>query len=162
MDHTIIRTAEESDLPVLGRLGASLLRAHFDFDPLRFMPPGENPEKGYEWFLRSQLHEEQAVVLVAEQEGMVVGYVYAALEPRSWKELREPAGFIHDVVVSEHSRHSGIGQALIENVCGWLRAHGAPRVILWTADQNTVAQRLFERLGFRKTMIEMTLELPRS
>jgi ribosomal protein S18 acetylase RimI-like enzyme len=126
------------------------------------MPPGENPEKGYEWFLRSQIQEEQAVVLVAEQEGIVVGYVYAALEPRSWKELREPAGFIHDVVVSEQSRHSGIGQALVESVCGWLQSHGAPRVILWTADQNILAQRLFSRLGFRRTMIEMTLELHNS
>jgi GNAT superfamily N-acetyltransferase len=135
MDDTIIRRAQEFDLPVLGRLGASLLRAHFAFDPLRFMPPGENPESGYEWFLRSQLHEDQAVVLVAEQEGNVVGYVYAALEPRSWKELREPAGFIHDVVVNDQSRHRGVGQALIESACDWLQSHGAPRVILWTAEE---------------------------
>jgi ribosomal protein S18 acetylase RimI-like enzyme len=161
MDNTIIRRAQESDLPTLGRLGASLMRAHFAFDPQRFMSPGENPEKGYEWFLRSQLREERAVVLVAEQEGRVVGYVYAALEPQSWKEFREPAGFIHDVAVVETQRHGGIGQALVEAACEWLRAQGAPPVILWTAEPNLVAQRLFSRLGFRRTMIEMTMELSR-
>ena len=34
-----------------------------------------------------------------------------------------------------------------------------PRVVLGTAAQNERARRLFERRGFRPTMIEMTLEL---
>jgi len=34
-----------------------------------------------------------------------------------------------------------------------------PRAILWTADQNHAAQQLFTRIGFRRTMVEMTLEL---
>jgi hypothetical protein len=37
-----------------------------------------------------------------------------------------------------------------------------PRVMLWTAEKNDYAQRLFARLGFRRTMIEMTRERPRS
>jgi RimJ/RimL family protein N-acetyltransferase len=35
-----------------------------------------------------------------------------------------------------------------------------PRVILGTAEKNERAQRLFTKLGFRRTMIEMTRELP--
>jgi ribosomal protein S18 acetylase RimI-like enzyme len=31
--------------------------------------------------------------------------------------------------------------------------------VLWTAEKNDPAQRLFTRLGFRRTMIEMTREL---
>jgi RimJ/RimL family protein N-acetyltransferase len=31
--------------------------------------------------------------------------------------------------------------------------------MLWTAAPNAGAQRLFERLGFRQTMIEMTRDL---
>jgi ribosomal protein S18 acetylase RimI-like enzyme len=31
--------------------------------------------------------------------------------------------------------------------------------VLGTAQRNAAAQRLFERLGFRRTMIEMTLDL---
>jgi RimJ/RimL family protein N-acetyltransferase len=37
-----------------------------------------------------------------------------------------------------------------------------PRVVLWTAHANEPAQRLFEGLGFRPTMIEMTKELSRT
>jgi GNAT superfamily N-acetyltransferase len=123
------------------------------------MAPGVNPEEGYAWFLSTQLLEKDVVILVAERTGVVVGYVYAGLEPQSWKELREACGFVHDVVVDESSRRAGIAQALIEAACDWVRAQGAPRVILWTADRNTGAQRLFSSLGFRRTMIEMTREL---
>jgi ribosomal protein S18 acetylase RimI-like enzyme len=158
-DAFIIRPATRSDLPALGRLGALLLRTHCEFDARRFMAPGENPDAGYAWFLGTQLREAEVVVLVAEQQSSVVGYVYAGLEPLSWKELREACGFIHDVVVDGRTRRSGIATALIEAASAWLRERGAPRVILWTAHQNEGAQRLFERLGFRRTMVEMTREL---
>jgi ribosomal protein S18 acetylase RimI-like enzyme len=154
-----IHPATSADLPVLGRLGAALMRAHYAFDPQRFIAPGSNPEAGYAGFLRTQLADDEAVVLVAEEEGTVVGYVYAALEPMSWKELRGPAGFIHDLVVDGASQRRGIGSALMEAALQWLSSRGAPRAILGTAARNVDAQRLFERLGFRKTMIEMTREL---
>jgi ribosomal protein S18 acetylase RimI-like enzyme len=154
-----IRKATEGDLPTLGRLGALLIRTHYQFDAQRFMAPGADPESGYAWFLGTQLHEQDVVVLVAEQRASVIGYVYAGLEPQSWKELREACGFIHDVVVDERGRRAGVATALIDAAADWLREHGAPRVVLWTAQQNAGAQRLFERLGFRRTMVEMTREL---
>jgi ribosomal protein S18 acetylase RimI-like enzyme len=123
------------------------------------MAPHRNSAEGYAWFLGSQLEEEDAVVFVAERDGVVVGYVYAALEPTSWKELRDAAGFIHDVVVAESNRRHGIASALVRAALDWLRERGAPRVVLWTAERNPAAQSLFNRLGFRRTMIEMTREL---
>lgn len=154
-----IRAATPADAAALGRLGALLLRAHHGFDEQRFMAPGRNPEAGYGSFLVSQLGDDDVAVLVAEREAEVIGYVYAGLEPRSWKELREACGFIHDVAVLEHGRRTGVATALIEAAVEWLRARGAPRVVLWSAERNESAQRLFARLGFRRTMVEMTREL---
>lgn len=154
-----IRRATVDDAAALGRLGALLLRAHYEFDRQRFMAPGRHPEAGYGAFLTSQLDDEDVIVFVAEREGAVIGYVYAGLEPRSWKELRDACGFIHDVAVEEAGRRSGAATALVEAAAGWLRSRGAPRVVLWTADRNEAAQRLFDRLGFRRTMVEMTREL---
>jgi GNAT superfamily N-acetyltransferase len=154
-----IRPATRSDLHTLGRLGATLMRAHYAFDPNRFLAPGDDPEGGYGWFVGTQLETADAVVLVAERDATIIGYVYAGLEPLSWKELRGPAGFIHDIVVDEAARRTGIARQLIAAAIDWLRAHGAPRVILWTAAQNSTAQRLFAAAGFRPTMMEMTLEL---
>jgi len=154
-----VRPARESDLPSLGRLGASLIHTHFAFDPQRFMAPPSQPEEGYAWFLGTQLREPDVCVLVAEDGDEVVGYVYAALEPHSWKELRDAAGFIHDVAVAEGHRGRGIGSLLISGASEWLRARGAPRVLLWTAERNLAARQLFTRLGFRTTLVEMTREL---
>jgi ribosomal protein S18 acetylase RimI-like enzyme len=159
MSHSIqLRPAEERDLPALGRLGAVMVRLHHGFDRDRFMAPRPNVEEGYAWFLGTQLEEPDAFVAVAEQDGEIVGYVYAGLEPQSWKELREAAGFIHDLVVDQHARGRGIGTRLAERAAEWLEEKGAPRVMLWSAEKNAPAQRLFERLGFRRTMIEMTRE----
>ena len=154
-----IRRATDADVPALGRLGASLLRLHYTYDPQRFMAPRGDPEEGYAWFLGSQLREDDAVIFVAERKGDIVGYVYAGLEPPSWKELREAAGFIHDVLVDEAHRRGGVAGALLDAASEWLKSRGAPRVMLWTAERNHAAQRLFEQAGFRRTMIEMTREL---
>lgn len=154
-----IRRAESRDTKRLGELGAALMRTHFAFDPRRFLAAGEHAERGYASFLKSQLDDADVVVFVAENDGRVVGYVYAGLEPMSWKELRGPAGFIHDVVVEDASRGGGAGTALIDAAMSWLKDRGAPRVVLWTAERNEAAQRLFARIGFRRTMIEMTKEL---
>src|SRR6185369_1599364 len=89
----VVRRADARDLPALGRLGAMLMRAHYAFDGQRFLAPQQGDD---------------VAVFVAERDGRVVGYVYAGIEPRSWKELRDVAGFIHDVVVDEAERGAGI------------------------------------------------------
>ena len=154
-----IRPATPADVPALGRLGAHLMRVHHDFDPQRFLSPGSNPEEGYAWFLGRQLEEPDSVVLVAEHEEQIVGYVYAGIEPLSWRELRDEAGFVHDIVVAPGSTRQGAGKLLLAAALDWLRGRGAARAMLWTAQQNESAQRLFEGAGFRRTMIEMTREL---
>ena len=154
-----IRRAVASDAQRLGMLGAMLMRTHYAFDPQRFLAAGAQAAKGYENFLESQLDDEESVVFVAEQDTRIIGYVYAGLEPMSWKELRGPAAFIHDVMIEEEAQGRGAGSALIDAAIAWARERGAARVMLWTAERNTKAQRLFERTGFRRTMVEMTKEL---
>jgi ribosomal protein S18 acetylase RimI-like enzyme len=153
------RTAERRDLDALGELGAMLIRTHYAFDHQRFLPSPEGVEKGYASFLGRALDSPDDRVFVAERDERVVGYVYAALEPMSWKELRGPAGFIHDLAVAEEARRSGLGTRLMEVAVEWLRSRGAPRVILWSAAANGTAQALFRKLNFRETMVEMTMEL---
>lgn len=140
-------------------MGALLMRAHYEFDPDRFMKPGPGAEEGYAAFLGSQLNAQDAIVLVAEVDGEVVGYIYAAVEPPSWKELRDRAGYVHDVLVTEGRRKGGVAEALMLAAIDWLRTRDVPRVLLGTAFSNESAQRLFQRLGFRRTMLEMTKEL---
>lgn len=154
-----IRPATSADLPTLGRLGALLVKTHHDFDPLRFIPVTPQTEQGYASYLGTQLDRPNAVVLVAEREGEVIGYTYAGVEGFDWMALRGPAGVVYDILVDPDRRGLGVGRALLDAALTALRERGAPRAVLSTAERNENAQRLFARAGFRRTMIEMTCEL---
>lgn len=158
-DDITIRRADRRDLPALGILGASLMRIHFAFNQRRFLAPGDNPEHGYAQFLDAQLADPAMLVLVAERSHEVVGYVYAGIEPESFKELRARAGYIHDLLVTDDARGGGVGPRLLEAAVAWLQAQGVPRVLLWTAAPNDKARALFAAHGFSPTMVEMTREL---
>jgi ribosomal protein S18 acetylase RimI-like enzyme len=155
-----IRPATAKDTATLGKLGALLVRTHYEFDEKRFLAPSPQTERGYGSFLGSQLEELNVVILVAEQIGVVVGYTYAGIEGTDYMSLRGPAGALYDIVVEPAHRGQGIGRQLLDATLKALVAKGAPRVVLSTATENEPAQRLFEHAGFRRTMIEMTKELP--
>ena len=154
-----IRPAISSDIDTIGQLGALLVREHHEFDPQRFLPATSGTAKGYGSFLGSQLREPNIIVLVAEREGAVAGYTYSGLEGIDYMSLRGPAGVLYDIVVDPEHRRQGIGRILLDATLNTLKARGAPRVVLSTAERNADAQRLFDRAGFRRTMIEMTREL---
>ena len=155
----IIRRAMPADLPRLGRLGALLVEVHHDFDPRRFLPTRNRTPADYASFLVGQLDDPDVVVLVADDNGDVIGYAYGAVEGYDYMALRGPAGVVHDVIVDPEFRGRGVGRLLLNATLAYLRSRGAPRVVLSTADRNEVAQRLFASVGFRRTMIEMTCEL---
>src|SRR5262249_41795044 len=152
-----IRTATASDQEALGRYGGALMRQHHASDPRRFIQV-EHPEAGYGRYLVSQLSREDSLVLVADQSGRAVGYLYADLEPTSWKDLRGPCGFVHDVYRGEGARGQGGGRGPRRAAAEWVRSRGLSEVVLWSKTGNVSAQRLFASLGFRPTMIEMTFE----
>jgi ribosomal protein S18 acetylase RimI-like enzyme len=154
-----IRPATAADVPVMGALGALLVRTHHDFDPERFIAATPDTADRYGSFLGSQIGEPKIVLLVAQKEAEVVGYTYAGVEGRDYMSLRGPAGVLYDVVVDASHRGRGIGRALVDATLDALERLGARQVVLSTAQQNEPAQHLFERAGFRRTMIEMTREL---
>jgi ribosomal protein S18 acetylase RimI-like enzyme len=152
-----VRLATSADQTQLGRFGGALMRMHHAADPRRFIEV-EHPEAGYGRFLVSQIANPDSLVLVADHEGAVVGYVYADVESTSWMDLRGPCGYVHDVYVDEAARRLGAGRALMAAAIDWIRSKGRSQVVLMTKTANEHAQRLFAALGFRPTMIEMTLD----
>jgi ribosomal protein S18 acetylase RimI-like enzyme len=143
----------------MGRLGAMLVREHHDFDPKRFIAPLPDLAERYGAFLVSQIERPQMIVLVAERDGAVVGYAYAGMEGNDYMALRGPAGVLYDLVVDPDHRRQRVGSKLLEAALAELARMGAPRVLLFTAEKNQVAQAMFAQADFRRTMIEMTHEL---
>lgn len=156
----LVRAAAHADLAEMAAMAALLVRFHHALDERRFFL-ARGVEAGYrDWFAR-ELARPEAILLVAERDGVLEGYCYGRIEARDWNMLLDRHAALHDVFVRDRARKGGAGAALVSAFLERARAKGAPRAVLSTATQNTGAQRLFARLGFRPTMIEMTCELPR-
>jgi len=155
----VIRRATNTDLPTLGRLGALLVQQHHDFDRHRFLPATGRTPDHYAQFLGSQLDDPDVIVLVADDDGHVIGYAFAAMEGYDYKSLRGPAALLHDILVDPDHRDRGVGTQLLDATLSLVQSRGARQIVLSTAERNEPAQRLFARMGFRRTMIEMTREL---
>lgn len=159
MSEAVIRPAREDDLEAVAALAGKLVRMHHGFDPARFFLP-DDVERGYAWWLGRELGRPEVVLLVAERAGKVVGYAYGRLEERDWNALLDACGALHDVWVEASERRRGLASSLCEATFAELVRRGAPRIVLATAAANPTAQAFFERLGFRRTMIEMAREAP--
>ena len=165
-DTFTVRAMTAADLPAAARLAGKLVRMHYELDRLRFLHL-PNPEPGYARYFAGELKSDRVVLLVAERTSgappkepgdAIVGYAYGRLESRSYNDLLDACGKLHDVLVDESARGHGLGEQLVTEVLRRLTAQGAPRVVLLTAVQNEAAQHLFKKLGFRTPMLEMTRE----
>jgi GNAT superfamily N-acetyltransferase len=114
-----------------------------------FAPPGARPSS---WDadraterLRAAAAAERSEVLIAEQDGEVVGLctVYLDLESvrfglRAWVE---------DLAVHPGRRSFGLGKRLLDAAKDWGRERGATHLELDSGDARTDAHRFYEREG---------------
>jgi len=157
-----VRAATGEDLGALGAMAADLVRQHHAYDAKRFVLP-RDVERGYrEWFGR-ELKNADAVLLVAELTATdpptLGGYLYGRMEGRDWNLLLDRHAALHDILVLPDARGHGAGEALIRAFQSLVGERGLPRIVLHSASPNAGAQRLFAKLGFRPTMVEMTCEI---
>ncbi len=155
----VVRNATSADLTRLGTLGALLVEEHHAFDERRFIAPWARTAEDYASFLGTHLDKPDAILLVAEDHGTVVGYAFAMVEGPDFLMLRGPAAVLHDIIVQPACRGRGVGVRLFEALVLSLQIRGVRQLVLSSAEKNTAAQRLFANVGFRRTMVEMTREL---
>jgi ribosomal protein S18 acetylase RimI-like enzyme len=154
----LVRRAKRSELSAVARMAAALVREHHQLDPQRFLLV-EPVEIGYRAWLGKEITRRGAVILVVEEDLEIVGYAYGTLESRNWNDLLDACGKLQDVYVAEGARRRGIARRLVESMHIELKALGAPRIVLMSAEGNRGAQAFFQAMGFRRTMVEMTREL---
>jgi ribosomal protein S18 acetylase RimI-like enzyme len=155
---TVIRDMTPGDLDAVSLLAEQLVLLHHSWDTTRFFTTPD-VAKGYRRYFQSQLGVEGVLLLTAEVEGAIAGYLFGTLEERDWAKLLDAHGAIHDVFVAGSHRRQGVAQALMGAAKERFGKWGAKQVVLYSASSNTQGQALFRQLGFRPTMVEMTLDL---
>lgn len=155
---TVIRDMTEADLGQVSALAEQLVTMHHGWDSTRFFTTSDVAQ-GYRRFFEQQLRVPTVVLLTAETDGALGGYLYGTLERRDWAKLLDAHGAIHDVFVAKTHRRQGLGHALLNGARARFTALGAQQLVLYSASSNLEGQALFRQLGYRPTMVEMTLDL---
>lgn len=89
---------------------------------------------------------------VAEQDGIVVGFVHALPHASTWSE--SGYCYLEDLYVDEAVRGSGAGRALIEAVYAEADRRGLSRVYWHTDKGNITARKLYDNLAILSDFIQ--------
>ncbi|QCR19847.1 GNAT family N-acetyltransferase [Agrococcus sp. SGAir0287] len=121
---------------------ATLFRAYRDF--YRLEPDDAVVERVWSW-LMDAAHEVRG--LVAEVDGTVVGIAHHRAFARP--STGTTGVWLDDLYADASVRGAGVGRALIAHLGGVAALEGASVVRWITADDNVVAQRLYDRVATR-------------
>jgi ribosomal protein S18 acetylase RimI-like enzyme len=118
--------------------------------------PGLAPAEGTSFAVRdhlaAQLRDADAVLLVAEEDGQLVGFGSARVLRRPPLFAETARGEIEALFVREERRRAGVGRALAERLLAWLAQRGLARAALQVASDNAEGQRFWRALGFTDAM----------
>jgi ribosomal protein S18 acetylase RimI-like enzyme len=99
-------------------------------------------------YIEQRLTNGDAVIFLATEKDEALGFVqlYPSLASISMK----PIWILYDLFVAPIARKTGVGRSLMDRARRHAEETGACQVILETATDNHSAQRLYEKLGYKR------------
>ncbi|PVE97992.1 GNAT family N-acetyltransferase [Microbacterium sp. TPD7012] len=89
--------------------------------------------------------------LARDDAGTAIGLVHWLTHAATWTTT--DYCYLEDLFVSPEARGTGAGKALIAHVRDWASAHGSAKTYWLTAETNTTARTLYDRVATRTGMI---------
>lgn len=125
------------------------------------MPPGEKIADDYLADMFAQCRDYSGRILVAEQDGEIIGYctVLADFVSSEIEDGDAEFAYVSDLMVLEHHRGSGTGQALISQAQDYARAQGAEYIRIGVLAANTAPRSLYQKDGFKEFAIQLEKQL---
>jgi len=151
-----VRAASPADDEAILALMEAGDRHHARFAPDVFKASSSRSDLGPD-----SPNDVQRVVMVAELDGSVVGYV----DVRVKKIAATPAtvertiGHVDSMVVAEDRRRRGVARELMKSASGWAREHGCATMELFAFDFNVAALSLYASLGFHAVGHRLSVDL---
>jgi ribosomal protein S18 acetylase RimI-like enzyme len=114
------------------------------------------PQAYFDAFERVQRDPNLQLVVAEDGEGEVVGCLQLCILP-GVSSQGASRGLLEDVRVASHCRSRGIGEQMVQWAVAEARARGCKLVELLTHHTRVDAQRFYQRLGFGRSHIGMTI-----
>ncbi len=115
-------------------------------------------EAGLKYF-QKRVTSDSAIVLVAEVEGNVVGYILAFINSYTFRKVN-PIAEVENMFIDEEYRRSGIGSKLMAELKKIAKERGVRRLKVEAVAQNAKAINFYRSCGFEtfETILEMKLD----
>ena len=114
------------------------------------------PQVYFDAFERVARDANIQLVVAEDGEGAVIGCLQLCILP-GLSSQGASRGLLEDVRVASHCRSRGIGEQLVQWAVTEARAKGCKLVELLTHHTRVDAQRFYERLGFARSHVGMTI-----
>jgi ribosomal protein S18 acetylase RimI-like enzyme len=138
-NETVIRAATSTDVPQLGKL--------FDLYRQFYEQPADQALA--QAFVAERLAKNESVILVAHRPNSgLLGFTQ--LYPTFCSVAAAPIYVLYDLFVEPSARGSGVGRALMLAAQAFAAENRVARLELSTARDNTIAQALYESLGWER------------
>lgn len=161
-----IRPARPGDGPAIASAWLDAGRHYIEVDPERYQVPQEEGLAG--WFEASLARlDDDRTVLVAEEAGVVLGFVAAHVErphTEPWRQLQRAYGvsrvYVDALAVRSDRRRRGLGTRLMGAAEEWGAAQGARIVMVDSFVQGPSSTPFYEkRMGYRRRSIRFERSL---
>ncbi|WP_036383010.1 GNAT family N-acetyltransferase [Muricauda sp. MAR_2010_75] len=151
-DQITIRNATLEDLSILLHFEQGIITAERPYD----VTIKEDPISYYD--LKQMILDDSSCVVVAETEGKVVSSGYA-ISKRARNYLNhEYYAYLGFMYTDPEYRGRGINALIVEELKKWSEEKGLKEIRLTVYSDNLPAIKAYEKVGFKKHIIEMRLE----
>jgi ribosomal protein S18 acetylase RimI-like enzyme len=110
-------------------------------------------------YLKKKYSEISTKLIVASEDGKVVGFMLCLLSPNVPIYKERKIGVISDVFVNEERRRKGVMKKMFDMGIKWFRKNKVRTVQLSVAAANTEAREIYAKMGFAPFMIRKRLDL---
>jgi ribosomal protein S18 acetylase RimI-like enzyme len=146
-----IRKARLVDLDQVTDLSWALQKYHEAFD--KGFALRKDAKRGIKRFLKRSLHSKKSLLIVAEENNGIVGFLLAILASRPPIYKRRQYGFIIDAYVSEKYRSRGASKRMLREAYSWFKKHKIKEAVLTVHTRNSLGIRVWEKEGFETVFL---------
>ncbi len=148
----ITRNARMEDLPILLDFEQQLIKAERPFD----ITIREDPVSYYD--IKEMIDDDNACVLVVEYNGEIVASGYAISKKARHYLDHEYYAYLGFMYTQPDFRGKGLNAKIVEVLKQWAESKGLSEMRLTVYEDNVPAVKAYEKVGFKKHIIEMRVE----
>ena len=149
----ILRKASLEDIPTLLAFEQGVIKAERPFDPTI-----KDGNINY-YDIAEQISSKNSAVYVAEYNSKIVASGYAKIKSDRHYLKHNKIGYLGFMFVPNKFRGKGLNKLIIDKLLEWCKARNIFEIRLDVYQDNEAAVKAYEKVGFKKHMINMRLDI---